>query len=129
MDFFNLISLNSMRFAIFLLKLASPHCGKICASSGQWFWKNIFHTYHTSAFVKLFSCVSKHVTHLGSWFGKQFLTKLTIFLLKMSSPHCGYIRASSGQWFRNIFSTYITLLRFKAFLLCELTWDSSWMLV
>ena len=36
----------------------------------------------------------EHVTHLGSWFGKQFLTKLTIFLLKMSSPHCGYICAS-----------------------------------
>ena len=72
------------RLAIFLLKLASPHYGKICVSSGQWFWKNIFHTYHTSAFVKLFSCVSKHVTHLGSWFGKQFLTKLTIFLLTSS---------------------------------------------
>ena len=93
------------------LRLASPHYGKICASSGQWFWKNIFHTYHTSTFVKIFSCVSKHVTHLRSWFGKQFLTKLTIFVLKMSSPHYSYICASSGQWFRNIFSTYITLLR------------------
>ena len=70
------------RLAIFLLKLALSHCGKICASSGQWFWKNIFHTYHTSLFVKLLSCVKKHATHLGSWFGKQFFTKLTIFPLK-----------------------------------------------
>ena len=99
------------KLTIFLLKMASPHCGYICASSGQWFWKNIFHTYHTYAFVKIFSCVRKHMTHLGNWFGKQFLTKVTIFLFKMTSPHCGYTCASSGQWLRNIFSTYTTLLR------------------
>ena len=99
------------KLTIFPLKMASPHCGYICASSGQWFWKNIFHIYHTYAFVKLFSCVRKHMTHLGSWFGKQFLTKVTIFLFKMASPHCGYICASSGQWFGNIFFTSIALLR------------------
>jgi hypothetical protein len=73
------------------------------------------HIKHFSVCKAFVLCEKKHATHLGSWFGKQFFTKLTIFPLKMSLPHCGYICASSGQWFRNIFSTYITLLRLKSF--------------
>ena len=71
----------------------------------------------------------KNSTHLESWFGKQYLTKLTIFLLKMASPHCGYICASSGQWFGNIFPHISHLCVCKDFLLCEKTYDSFGKLV
>ena len=38
------------------MSLLWPHCGRICASSGQWIWWNIFHNYHNPAFAGLFSC-------------------------------------------------------------------------
>ena len=41
-----------------------------------------------SCIVGLFSCVRKHVTHLGSMFWKYFLAKLSIFFVEVASSRC-----------------------------------------
>ena len=64
-------------------------------------------------FPSFFSFVSKHVTHLGSWFWKQFLTKITIFL-KM---------APLRWWFGKRFSTPITMPVISLFFLEKNEWN------